>query len=239
MGLLGALLGALLLCLPAGGVQYINDELLWTKQSWEDYKLSFPWQFFGKREPAVRGLLDGEPWERTSLAGPLGNIQAEIEKDLRRWVAAKAGDRTRSPCKALPPLPASPPAPARAVSASSLPCALPSPPAAEWTCSPAASTCPSWMRAPRSTRRRAWRSARCALGSGLGTLQRSGVDGCVIEHSSGALGCAGLHGAGVGAVAGADGVGQRARDGALKEAHHRVRRAALRIRGAAPWCLYS
>ena len=95
---LGALLlvaGLLLLCLPAGGVQYVNDELLWTKQGWEDYKLGFPWQVFAKREPAVARLLEGEPWVRTSLAGPLGDIQAEIEKDMKRWVARDRADQGR------------------------------------------------------------------------------------------------------------------------------------------------
>lgn len=44
----GPRLAAAALCLLAlssgvAGVQYINDELLWMKAHWEDYKLAFPW----------------------------------------------------------------------------------------------------------------------------------------------------------------------------------------------------
>ena len=42
------LLAAAMVCLlglaaRAGGMEYINDELLWMKAHWQDYKLAFPW----------------------------------------------------------------------------------------------------------------------------------------------------------------------------------------------------
>lgn len=36
----------------AGGVQYINDELLWMKAHWQDYKLPFPWSAAVKQRDA-------------------------------------------------------------------------------------------------------------------------------------------------------------------------------------------
>ncbi|GAB4819413.1 hypothetical protein N2152v2_006459 [Parachlorella kessleri] len=72
---------------PADSVNYINDELLWTKQPWNqspEYKLPFPWQHFAKQEPQVARLLESVPWTKTSLSGPLGNIQAEIDRDIKR-----------------------------------------------------------------------------------------------------------------------------------------------------------
>ncbi len=68
-------------------VNHINDELLWTKQPWNqspEYKLPFPWQHFAKQEPQVARLLESVPWTKTSLSGPLGNIQAEIDRDIKR-----------------------------------------------------------------------------------------------------------------------------------------------------------
>jgi hypothetical protein len=82
-----ALLLALLLLGSASGVQYVNDELLWTKQPWNqspEYKLAFPWHHFAKRETAVSRLLESEDWVKTSLDGPLGDIREEIEKDIKR-----------------------------------------------------------------------------------------------------------------------------------------------------------
>lgn len=67
-------------------VNYIHDELLWTKLSWDQYKIDFPWQQFAKREPAIAKLLDSETWLKTSLNGPLGNIQENIDKDVKRCV---------------------------------------------------------------------------------------------------------------------------------------------------------
>lgn len=78
-------LAALLLGLPARGVQYVNDELLWTKQTWGEYQLDFPWQFFAKREPEVARLLEAEPYLASSLNGPQGDIREEVERDIKRW----------------------------------------------------------------------------------------------------------------------------------------------------------
>ena len=41
--LVEAALCLLALCSGVAGVQYVNDELLWMKAHWEDYKLAFPW----------------------------------------------------------------------------------------------------------------------------------------------------------------------------------------------------
>lgn len=92
-------LGVLLLGLPVGGVQYVNDELLWTKQAWNEHKLDFPWQFFAKqREPVLARLLEADDYVRTSLSGPLGDIRAEIERDskrCRRWGPRDRPDQQR------------------------------------------------------------------------------------------------------------------------------------------------
>jgi len=53
----GPRLAALALCLlalvsRAAGVQYINDELLWMKAHWQDYKLPFPWSAALKQRDA-------------------------------------------------------------------------------------------------------------------------------------------------------------------------------------------
>ena len=87
----------LLLLLGTGcqGLQYQHDELLWTKQRWKDYKLSFPWAAFVKDRDSesVRqqeGPLHG--FSAHSMNGPLldaAEIQQHIEEDSRRRVGGR------------------------------------------------------------------------------------------------------------------------------------------------------
>ncbi|KAL4856216.1 hypothetical protein ACK3TF_003352 [Chlorella vulgaris] len=84
-----ALLVALLLS-TCHGLQYQHDELLWTKQNWQDYKLPFPWSAAVKQRDTessrqLQGPLAGFP--SNSLNGPLmdaGLVATQIEEDARR-----------------------------------------------------------------------------------------------------------------------------------------------------------
>lgn len=84
-----ALLVALLLS-TCHGLQYQHDELLWTKQNWQDYKLPFPWSAAVKQRDTessrqLQGPLAGFP--SNSLNGPLmdaGLVAVQIEEDARR-----------------------------------------------------------------------------------------------------------------------------------------------------------
>lgn len=79
----------LTLLLPSTrGLQYQHDELLWTKQNWQDYTLHFPWSAALKQRDAestrqLQGPLEG--FSSNSLNGPL--LDAE---EIARRVAEDA-----------------------------------------------------------------------------------------------------------------------------------------------------
>lgn len=65
---------------------YAHDELLWTKQHWDEYKLHFPYSLFRTDEPEVaraKASMEGV-FAHTSLEGPQLNLQQLIEDDLKR-----------------------------------------------------------------------------------------------------------------------------------------------------------
>ena len=117
------LLTLLLLCKGCQGLQYQHDELLWTKQRWQDYKLGFPWAAFVKDRDAesvrqVEGPLHGLSVH--SLNGPLldaAEVERRIEEDSRRRAGrrgtlaggGRAGGvrrrRHRRRCRCLPATP--------------------------------------------------------------------------------------------------------------------------------------
>ncbi|KAI7838050.1 hypothetical protein COHA_008133 [Chlorella ohadii] len=97
----GPRLAALALCLlalvsRAAGVQYINDELLWMKAHWQDYKLPFPWSAALKQRDAestrqLQGPLAGFP--ANSMNGPvMGSAELAhlVEEDARRASAQES-----------------------------------------------------------------------------------------------------------------------------------------------------
>ncbi|PRW20961.1 OS-9 isoform X3 isoform B [Chlorella sorokiniana] len=74
----------------AAGVQYINDELLWMKAHWQEYRLAFPWSAAMKQRDAestrqLQGPLAGFP--ANSMNGPVMESAALarlVEEDARR-----------------------------------------------------------------------------------------------------------------------------------------------------------
>lgn len=66
-------------------IQHLNDEFLWTKQDWHDYKLDFPWAArYKTRDAATLAALDevGDGFETHSLDGPTGDVAAQVQADL-------------------------------------------------------------------------------------------------------------------------------------------------------------
>jgi hypothetical protein len=154
----------LLLCTGCQGLQYQHDELLWTKQRWQDYKLSFPWAAFAKDRDAesvrqLEGPLHG--FSVYSLNGPLldaAEVERRIEEDSRRRAGGRgtlAGSGRVGSAAAGAAAGRCPPA------APSI--GLPSHAAGAPGCSRAASSSPCWTMRPPRRPLPAWRSAKCAL----------------------------------------------------------------------------
>lgn len=60
----------------AGG---FSDELLWTKQSWEEYTLPFPWSAFQHRTGDAASLgLEPSDEVHASLDGPFAKMKSRI-----------------------------------------------------------------------------------------------------------------------------------------------------------------
>src|SRR6476659_1266194 len=68
-------------------IPYVYDELLYTKQLWDEYKLDFPYSIFKDNEDDVvsraRDSLSGRFLE-DSFSGPQSNLQELIDQDLKR-----------------------------------------------------------------------------------------------------------------------------------------------------------
>ena len=80
------LLIALLACTHCGaGVTYVHDEVLWTKQRWDEFMLDFPWAKFKHRESDYnRIVLELTEFEKHTLNGPVGAIDQLVGQDIKR-----------------------------------------------------------------------------------------------------------------------------------------------------------
>jgi len=79
---LAALLGG------AWALSYVQDELLWTKQQWNEFKLDFPYSVFkdeGNKLVDVRES-PSPSFVDSTLRGPQTDLEHLIEEDIRRWV---------------------------------------------------------------------------------------------------------------------------------------------------------
>lgn len=67
-------------------IPYVYDELLYTKQFWEEYKLDFPYSIFKKEDEVVARAKDSLAglFSEDSLSGPQTNLAELIEQDLKR-----------------------------------------------------------------------------------------------------------------------------------------------------------
>jgi hypothetical protein len=83
--LLVALVGLATLQLSQA-INYIYDELLYTKQFWEEYKLDFPYSIFKEHDEVIARAKDSLSglFLEDSLSGPQSNLQELIEQDLKR-----------------------------------------------------------------------------------------------------------------------------------------------------------
>lgn len=81
------------------GIPYVQDELLWTKQDWLQYKLPFPWSTAMKQRDVestrqLQGPLRGFPLN--SMNGPLldgAAVAQAMEEDSQRQVWDREGGR--------------------------------------------------------------------------------------------------------------------------------------------------
>lgn len=85
---LAAFLLLVLALLQSGhAITHLNDELLWTKQEWDDYKLDFPWSDrYQKRDDVTAAVQAGmgAEWETSSLDGPFQDLPARVAEHLKR-----------------------------------------------------------------------------------------------------------------------------------------------------------
>jgi hypothetical protein len=67
-------------------IPYVYDELLYTKQFWEEYKLDFPYSIFKNDDEVVARAKDSLAglFLEDSLSGPQSNLAELIENDLKR-----------------------------------------------------------------------------------------------------------------------------------------------------------
>jgi len=67
-------------------IPYVYDELLYTKQFWEEYKLDFPYAIFKEDDEVVARAKDSLAglFLEDSLSGPQSNLAELIENDLKR-----------------------------------------------------------------------------------------------------------------------------------------------------------
>ena len=70
----------------AWALSYAHDEMLWTKQMWDDFKLDFPYAVFRHEDASVvraKAGLEGA-FSEHSLNGPQTDLQHLIEEDVKR-----------------------------------------------------------------------------------------------------------------------------------------------------------
>lgn len=92
-----ALLAACALLLPGGacGLEYLQDETLWMKQRWGEWRLPFPWALVKRRDAEATRQLQGPlaGWEGNSMNGPLldGAVLAAKAEEAGRKAAGGGG----------------------------------------------------------------------------------------------------------------------------------------------------
>lgn len=70
----------------AQAIQYTHDELLYTKQLWDEFKLDFPYSVFQEDDVAVSQAKETVTglFVEHSLNGPQKNLKELIKQDLER-----------------------------------------------------------------------------------------------------------------------------------------------------------
>jgi Glucosidase II beta subunit-like protein len=70
----------------SNAIPYVYDELLYTKQLWDEYKLDFPYSVFKEDDEVIARAKDSLAglFSEDSLSGPQSNLAELIDQDLKR-----------------------------------------------------------------------------------------------------------------------------------------------------------